>query len=77
MDDNRQWHTLSFFWTAKNGIKERSQRDRVPYDLWAKQGFLTDVPGPVIDYAYVARLLGDFHARFNLQAIRFDRWHIE
>lgn len=77
MDDDRQWHTLSYFWTPKDGIKERSQRDRVPYDLWAEQGFITAVPGPVIDYEYVARFLGDCHARFNIQAIRFDRWRID
>jgi phage terminase large subunit-like protein len=77
MDDDRLWHARAFFWTPKDGIKERSQRDRVPYDLWAKQGFITDVPGPVIDYEYVARFLGDCHARFNIQAVRFDRWRID
>ena len=35
------------------------------------------MPGPVIDYEYVARFLGDCHANFNIQAIRFDRWCID
>lgn len=77
MDDERQWHVNTYFWAPKTGLKERSQRDRVPYDLWAKQGFLTDVPGAVIDYEYVARFLGDCHAKFNIQGIRFDRWRID
>ena len=77
MDDDRERHVRPFFWTPKDGIKERSQRDRVPYDLWASQGFITDVPGPVIDYEYVARFLGDCHANFNIQAVRFDRWRID
>lgn len=77
MDDNRQWHTRPFFWTPKDGIRDRSQRDRVPYDVWANQGFITDVPGPVIDYEYVASFLGECHANFNIQAVRFDRWRID
>lgn len=77
MDDDRQWHIDSHFWSPKDGIKERSQRDRVPYDLWAKQGYLTDVPGRIIDYEYIARFLGDCHAHRNIQGVRFDRWRIE
>jgi len=27
--------------------------DKVPYDLWVKQGWLTLTPGDVVDYAFV------------------------
>ena len=76
-DDERCWHALCRFWTPRKGLNERAHKDRAPYDLWAKQGFLTDVPGAVIDYEYVARFLGDCHARWNIQGIRFDRWRID
>ena len=77
MDEEKVWHVRPFFWTPKDGIRERSQRDRVPYDVWASKGYLADVPGPVIDYEYVARFLGECHANFNIQAVRFDRWRID
>lgn len=76
-DDDHRFHVLPYFWTPKDGITERSHRDRVPYDLWEKQGFLTATPGAVVDYDYVAAFLGDCHVRFNITGVRFDRWRIE
>src|SRR4030095_173463 len=37
--DNK-WHVHSSFWRPAEGISEKSVRDRTPYDLWARQGFL-------------------------------------
>lgn len=33
--------------------RERMNTDRVPYDLWVKEGYITLIPGSVIDYSYV------------------------
>lgn len=77
MDDDRKWHILPYFWSPKEKIRERSQRDRVPYDEWAKRGYLTATPGAVVNYEDVAKFLGDCHAKFNIQALRFDRWRVD
>jgi len=71
------WHILPFFWTPADNIRDRSDKDKVPYDLWARQGHLTSVPGKTIDYRYVAQELGRLHAQFTLRGLRFDRWRIE
>lgn len=76
-DEAKQYHVLPYFWTPKDGITERSHRDRVPYDRWEKEGYLTATPGAVVDYDYVAAFLGDCHARFNISGVRFDRWRID
>ena len=45
-------HNLfSYFWTPTDNLMERVKRDRVPYDLWIKQGYLEGVPGKTINYA--------------------------
>jgi phage terminase large subunit-like protein len=56
-------------------IKERSRRDRVPYDVWAKQGQLTLVPGKAIDEDWVAkeRVWPMWQAHTVVKA-GFDRW---
>lgn len=69
---DRVWHTISRFWTPKDNIKERSSRDRVPYDVWAKQGHLIAVPGVTIDYEYIAGEIASLHAEYNISAIRYD-----
>ena len=40
------------YWLPEHGLAEKARVDRVPYDLWAKQGFLTPVPGRSVDYDY-------------------------
>ena len=29
----RVWHVKPTFWLPENGLREKSQKDRVPYDL--------------------------------------------
>ena len=53
----------------------RSQTDRVPYDLWARDGQLETVPGKSIDYEYVARWLRELFDHYDIQKIGFDRWN--
>ena len=69
---DKNWHVLCRFWTPKDNIRERSDRDRVPYDLWARQKHLIAVPGVTIDYEYIAAEIAALHAEFNISAIRYD-----
>lgn len=65
------------FYAPKEGVVERSTKDRVPYDLWAKQGFLTLTEGATVDYEFVAQTLVDISERYNLVAVKFDRWRMK
>lgn len=78
---HRLW---AHFWMPADTLQERARKDKVPYDLWAKQGFITPTPGNIVDYAAIRRFLtgaGDEAARaaslasiVNLREIGFDRW---
>lgn len=63
----------SEFWLPKEGLAEKSRKDRVPYDLWAKQGFLNTTPGRAIEYEFVAEALRGVFDRCDVQKIAFDR----
>ena len=65
------------FWAPEEGIHERSKIDRVPYDLWAKDGYLRTTPGATIDYAFVAKEIGDLLNDINFEFIAYDRWRID
>ena len=65
------------FFAPQSGVVERSRRDRVPYDLWAKDGFLQLTPGASVDYEFVARWLAEYCASRDVQRINFDRWRID
>ena len=66
----------SAFWLPFEGLVEKSRKDRVPYDLWAKQGHLNTTPGRAIEYEFVAEYLRGFFDRCDVQALAFDRYNM-
>lgn len=70
------WQVVPHFWTPEIGIVDRSKRDRAPYDMWAKQGYMHTTPGATVDYEFVAQDLADILSGMNVQAIAYDRWRI-
>lgn len=70
---------LPRFFLPEFDIAGKSDADRVPYDLWAKQADarLTLLPGKVIDPVLVAEAMAEDAARFDIQAIAYDRWRIK
>lgn len=63
----------SQFWLPANGLAEKSRKDRVPYDVWAKNGFLNTTPGDAIEYEYVAEYMRGFFDMHDVQQVAFDR----
>lgn len=63
----------SEFWLPSQGLAEKSRKDRVPYDLWAKQGFLNTTPGRSIEYEFVSEFLRGLFDRCEVQTMAFDR----
>ncbi len=63
----------SAFWLPHEGLAEKSRKDKVPYDLWEKQGYLYTTPGKAIEYEFVAEYLRGFFDRCDVQALGFDR----
>lgn len=73
MEDERfAW--VPFFWIPRENMIERSRRDRVPYDAWARGGFLTATPGNVIDHGVIIRDILALNEVYPIQEIAFDRW---
>ena len=66
----------STFWLPQEGLTEKSRLDRVPYDVWAKNGFLMTTPGKSIQYEYVAKYLYKILQEKNIRKIAFDRWNM-
>jgi phage terminase large subunit-like protein len=74
---DRVWQAHSTFWLPARGLTEKSRKDRVPYDLWAEQGYLLTTPGPTVSYEYVAQYLKNQFDQFNIVKLGFDRWNMK
>lgn len=66
-----------WFWLPEHGLKEKSEKDKVPYDVWEKQGFLLTTPGKAVQYRHVALVLRKIFTDFDVQLIAFDRYHMQ
>lgn len=55
-------------------MRERSRRDRVPYEAWVRQGYITATPGEVVDYGYIYAQVDEDAQRYDVGEIAYDRW---
>jgi phage terminase large subunit-like protein len=68
------WEVKPTFWLPGEGLLEKSRADRVPYDVWARDGYLQTTPGRSIQYEFVAEWLFGFYLEHPKLKIAFDRW---
>lgn len=68
------YHVLCRFYLPRERLKEHIRNDGVPYDLWAREGFVTLTDGEVIDYTAVRLALEDDATEYELREIAFDRY---
>jgi phage terminase large subunit-like protein len=74
-DEDGLWRMLSRYFVPKEHLRRRAERDRVPYDLWAAQGFIEATSGNVVDYGAIEqRILADA-ALFQVREIAYDPWN--
>jgi phage terminase large subunit-like protein len=71
---NEKWNVQPTFWLPKEGLADKARKDRVPYDVWNKDGFLQAAPGKSVDYRFVAGHLRSVCDFLDVRKIAFDRW---
>lgn len=73
-NDAEKFIALPYFFIPEDNLHDRVKRDGVPYDVWARQGFLQATPGNQIDYRWIMLQLGKSRVDFDLRMLAFDRW---
>jgi phage terminase large subunit-like protein len=66
---------LPTFWLPEHQLHERSIRDRVSYDVWAKQGLIRLTPGNAIDYSFIRKAINDQADLYEIKEIGHDPWN--
>ena len=73
-DEAGRFPQLWRFFIPADGLRDRIQRDHVPYDAWIRDEWITPTPGETIDYDFIeARFLEDA-AAFSIRQVAFDPW---
>lgn len=76
-DDEGNTHVECAFFTPLIGLKDRADRDHVPYDVWEKQGWLIATPGATVDFDVVADHVIVWSKRCEKLDVVADRWRLD
>jgi len=74
-DDDGGFDVLPRFFVPKGTIQERARRDRVPYDLWHRDGYLDATAGETVDYEAVRGVLNGWADEFDVRSVAYDPWN--
>ncbi len=76
-DDEKNVHVQADFYAPEVGMADRAHRDRSPYDVWARDGYITATPGASVDYDLVADRLIEWQGRCKRLTVVADRWRLD
>jgi phage terminase large subunit-like protein len=76
-DTDPVWRLRVWFWLPGDGLREKSDKDRVPYLMWRDQGHLFALKGATVNKAHVLQQIVGAAERYDIQAIAYDRWRID
>lgn len=72
-----RWHVKAWFWKPESTVADHAKRDRVPYDVWVRNGLIETTPGVAVDYEFVAAKIGGICAGLDVAKIGFDRYRFK
>jgi phage terminase large subunit-like protein len=72
--DDCAFDVLPFFWLPDERAAELVDRDQVPYDRWAREGYLHLTEGTAVDYDVVTEAVRSAGRDFQLKNVSHDPW---
>lgn len=74
---NDEYHVLSHSFMPEDTVETKRKTDKVPYDLWIQQGWITTTPGAVVDYSFIKSYLENIKVKYeiNVSEVCADPWN--
>jgi len=69
------WHFKCHFFIPEERLIKRVKKDKVPYDVWQKQGWLTVTRGNVIDEEHIIKIILESGDANRCREIAYDPWN--
>lgn len=61
-------------WTPGDTMHARADKDKIPYPVWASQGFIHAPSGQSISYRHVAQTLVEYARDYKIRMVAYDRY---
>lgn len=75
--DDGRIKILMHYWIPADNIQARIKRDRVPYDVWVREGRMTATPGNRIDYRFILEYVKQCRDLYAFQEMAYDPWNAD
>ena len=72
---DKEFYIRPHFFIPEDQLRRRVEKDRVPYDVWQRQGFLTVTRGNMVDEDHVVETILKLCAQNKCREIAYDRWN--
>lgn len=69
-----EYRVRAAFYMPEDTLRERAREDRVPYETWATQGFITATEGNVIDREWIRNDIRSWATMYRIEEIAYDPW---
>lgn len=74
LEEGEPYRVRVWYWLPEAGLRDRVRRDRVPYDAWARDGWIELTDGDWIDHRRIVQRIRELSERYRIVEIAFDRW---
>lgn len=72
--EDEPYRVIHRYWVPRENMQRRVERDRVPYDVWVRDGWMTATDGNVIDYKAIMYEIDRLAQIYDIREVAFDRW---
>lgn len=70
-----QWHVIGWYWVPELNVPDRVKKDRVPYDVWIREGYLNTTEGNVVDQDTIEECIVATKRTFQIEEAGYDSWN--
>jgi phage terminase large subunit-like protein len=75
--DDGKFVVLSHSFIPEEKLDERVKTDKMPFDQWVRQGWITATPGAVVDYTFVREYIKSIEEKYSVlvKEICYDKYN--
>lgn len=75
-DKPNEFYFINHFFMPEDRLKQKMELDKVPYDVWVQQGWITLTEGNIVDLSYVSKWFQKMWKEYKLIPYwtGYDRW---
>jgi phage terminase large subunit-like protein len=69
------WRVLVYYWMPEGNVQDRVKKDRLPYDVWIRQGFIWTTPGKVVNQDFIRDSINKLRKDYRIEEVAYDSWN--